>query len=239
MDPAIRKKMRECEDTLWYSLGMDRIVMRLMDMYIDRPKNFILDIGCDTGRSFRVLSRYGDVVGVDKAREAREYADVSDQGKIFVGDAAHLPFDNNSFHIVTCFDVLYHRWVADDVGIMREAYRVLKSGGLFILKEPAFDWLRSQHDVLYETRHRYTRRELIQKLKAAGFSVQKSTYANFLLFPLAVFTRIIEKFFTRLHSIDSLCADVPVFKYFLFTEAWFLRFVSFPFGLSILCVAKK
>jgi Methyltransferase domain len=51
-------------------------------------------------------------------------------------DIHTLPFAENSFHVVLCNHVLEH--VQDDIGAMKELYRVMKPGAFAILQVPFF-----------------------------------------------------------------------------------------------------
>ena len=89
--------------------------------------------------------------------------------------------------------MVYHLGVGSDTCALREIHRVLKPGGLFLLRVPAHDWLRGEHDRLVHTRHRYSRGEVLSKLGQAGFVVERLTWANSLLFPPAVAKRLLER----------------------------------------------
>ena len=95
--------------------------------------------------------------------------------------------------MVTSFDVLYHLNVDDDRAALDEIHRVLRPGGIALIRLPAFDWIRGAHDEVVHTRHRYTRDELSGKLEDAGFRLEHATYANFLLFPMAPAKRYLER----------------------------------------------
>ena len=88
--------------------------------------------------------------------------------------------------------MLYHLNVGDDSAALEEIHRVLRPGGVALIRLPAFDWIRGAHDEVVHTRHRYTRDELSAKLEDAGFRLEHATYANFLLFPLAPAKRYLE-----------------------------------------------
>jgi hypothetical protein len=70
---------------------------------------------------------------------------------------------------------------------------VLKPNGLLLLRVPAHDWLRGEHDRLVHTRHRYGRQEVDDKLRAAGFEVEQLSWANAVLFPAAAAKRLLER----------------------------------------------
>ena len=62
-----------------------------------------------------------------------------------------------------------------------------------LLRLPAHDWLRGRHDVAVHTRHRYTTGEVAGEGQRAGFQVVRLSYANCLLFPLALAKRALER----------------------------------------------
>src|SRR5207237_5248490 len=93
-----------------------------------------------------------------------------------------LPFATGTFDVATSFEVLYHLGVGSDEAALRELRRVLRPDGLLLLRVPAHDWLRGEHDRLVHTRHRYTRSEVVNKLSATGFVVDRVSWANSALF---------------------------------------------------------
>lgn len=96
----------------------------------------VLDVGCGGGYLAEDFAREGfSVSGVDPAARtiaaAREHAAqsaLSIDYRVASGEA--LPFGDAAFHIVCCCDVLEH--VDDLPGVVREAARVLKPGGLLL-----------------------------------------------------------------------------------------------------------
>jgi ubiquinone/menaquinone biosynthesis C-methylase UbiE len=94
-----------------------------------------------------------------------------------------LPFDDASFDLVTCLDVLYIAGL-DDRRAVRELHRVLRPSGTVILNLAAFEWLRGAHDVMVHTERRYSRGRVRKLLGDAGFRVARMTYWNAALFPI-------------------------------------------------------
>lgn len=51
--------------------------------------------------------------------------------EFILGSAYKLPFDDNSFDVVTCIQSFNHYPYQDEA--MKEVYRILKKGGIYIL----------------------------------------------------------------------------------------------------------
>ena len=230
------------EESHWWYLGMRRVVCSLLQQYLDRSRPLrILDAGCGTGGMVKQLQRFGSVVGLDLSDEALDLCRRRDLPHLTQASVERLPFAGESFDLLTSFDVLYHKAVVNDWLALGEFYRVLKPGGLLLLRVPAYDWLRGAHDVAVHTRHRYSHKELVRKLFAAGFRVQKLTHANTLLFPAAALKRLVEG--TEHPWRLDLELPPPLINRALLgilsLESVLLRRVSFPWGLSLVALAVK
>lgn len=64
----------------------------------------ILDVGCGNGAFLNSLPNGYQAVGLDSSQEALKYV----KGKAIHGDIAALPFESESFDLVTCLEVLEH-----------------------------------------------------------------------------------------------------------------------------------
>ncbi len=182
--------MYRVEDTHWWYLGMSRITRAVLERWY-RPGGGvrILDAGCGTGAVMTLLGAYGEVTGFDFAAEAVGFCRDRGLRRLARASIMQLPFADGRFDLVTSFDVLCERAVPDDLAALREIARVLAPGGRLVLRLPAYDWLRGQHDRAVHIRHRYTARELAGKLSDAGLLVDHVSYANALLFPVAAAKR--------------------------------------------------
>src|SRR5687768_8886988 len=159
--------MYRVEDTLWWYTGMRRIGEALLDGRL-QPGLRILDAGAGTGGNLRWLGRFGAAYGIDLSPEATRFCQARQLSTVARASVTDLPYPDSTFDLVTSFDVIYHLGVADDVAALRETARVLKPGGTLLVRVPALDALRSEHDAAVHTRQRYTLRELKEKVERAG-----------------------------------------------------------------------
>src|SRR5258708_15028620 len=117
---------------------MGRVARAVVERALDGRQGLrILDAGCGTGGTTIELRRFGDVVGVDLAWAALEPA----RGRGLTGLARAsiecMPFGAATFDVATSFEVVYHLGLASDAAALTEIRRVLKPGGVFLLRLPA------------------------------------------------------------------------------------------------------
>jgi len=237
------QRIFELEEKHWWYLGMKKIATSLLSPQIKNKNNLeILDAGCGTGGMILCLQQFGKVQGIDLSKEALNYCRKRGLKNIFQASVEKIPFPDKTFDLITSFDVLYHQWVKDDLVAIREIYRVLKPGGYFLVRVPAYDWLRGKHDKVVYTRHRYTREELVTETRSAGFKILRATYANTFLFPFAVAKRFLEKILPEEKTSDVKL--LPNFLNSLFTKILYLEAAAvskfdLPFGLSLFVLTQK
>lgn len=242
MNPEEYDRMYEAEERQWWYAGMRAISLSLLapEMPGLGPRPRILDAGCGTGNNVRHLGRHGRAVGVDLWEEALRLSR-SRAAAVARGDLAALPFADGSFDCVTSFDVLYHRWVRDDRAAAGELARVLRPGGLLLVRVPALRALWGAHDEAVHSRHRYTAREVRALLEGAGLTVVRTTYANTLLLPLVFARRTLDRITSRQGSdVSFLPAPLEwAFRGALLAEARLLRHLTLPLGASLFALGRK
>jgi SAM-dependent methyltransferase len=244
LDPAEYDYLYDLEENLWWFVAQRRITEALLAKHVgpsSGPRK-VLDAGCGTGGQLEQLQHYGQVTSFDFEPLAVEYFAKRQRGRILVASTDAIPFADNSFDLVTSFDVICQLPSPDDELALRELGRVLKPGGTLYVRTPALQGLYGGHDVTLHTKHRYTSGEMARKMRQAGLEVQQSTYANTLLFPVAATRRMIAK--ARGSSGESDVRAVhpllnEALKALFSVEAMVLPRTSLPVGLSVIAVARK
>ena len=236
--------MYQVEDHHWWYRGMEHITCHLLDRYLPRTEAAlrILDGGCGTGAVMKYLCRYGEVTGFDYAAEALHYSQKRGHTRLVRASVLEIPFAHDLFDLIVSFDVICERGVHDEQALAEFA-RILKPGGLVMLRLPAYDWLRGKHDIATHILHRYTRGEIGAKLKGSGFTPLCLSYANMFLFPIVVAKRLSERLFSPNQTGSDLTLDPGPLNGALCTilsaEAPLVSSSGLPFGLTVVAVARK
>ena len=244
MEPSEYRAIYTVEDRHWWYAGMARISQTLLaETYPDRRDLRILDAGCGTGGALSFLSGFGAVTGSDVSPLALAYSRARGHAALSQASVIALPYAGASFDLVTSFDVLYHRAVGDPRVALGEFRRVLRPGGRVLLRLPAYDWLRGGHDAIVHTARRFTTGGLAESLRETGFTIERLTYANTLLFPLAVAKRLLERLAPAAPAHSDVAANPAwldaALSRPLAAEAIWLRRRDLPFGLSVVALARR
>jgi SAM-dependent methyltransferase len=190
MEPEQYELLYHCEEGMWWFVGMRQIAMTLMGGLL-RPGLRCLEAGCGTGFNALFHARqYGwQVFAFDISERALSYAESRGVERLTRASLVNLPYAAGSFDCITCLDVLFSLNVEAGAAALRELYRVLKPGGFLLLRTAALPWMNGRHSELVHEKHRYRLGELGAAMETAGFRLQRKTYANSLLLPLAALKR--------------------------------------------------
>lgn len=200
-----------------------------------------LEVGCGTGSNLRLLRAEGfNVIGLDNSLYALSLAKMNTQDPFINGDLNMLPIRPESVGLVIAMDIIEH--LENDANGIHECYQALREGGILILTVPTFKFLWGIQDVVTGHKRRYSRREIIDKVSHEGFKILQSSYFNFFLFlPILFARRLIRLIGLRIESENDI--NSPLINFLLQAifslELYVLKYVSFPFGVSIVCVARK
>lgn len=137
-----------------------------------------LDCGCGGGANVkRLLEKCAKAYGIDysevsveKSKEVNAQAISQGRCEIYHSDVRTLPFESESFEIVTAFETIYF-WEEIDKAF-REINRVLKSGGYFVItnESTGTDKTSVKFSKIIDGMKLYTAEQLIALLESAGFS---------------------------------------------------------------------
>src|SRR5436190_9928021 len=235
------------EETYWWFVAMRQITDTIAAPDLAKLNLKILDAGCGTGFN---LGYYGaaasrDVYGLDIAAAALEHVRRRGFRKVAQASITDIPFRSETFDLVFSFEVVTQTPYSAHDSALREMRRVLKPGGHLFIRVPAFMWLWSSHDDELQVRYRYSRNELVKRLGQCGFSVDWASYANGFLFPVILTRRFLKRAGigggTDVKPLPSGLGWLDgVFRRILAREAlWFKSGKHLPFGLSLICYARK
>jgi len=124
---------RAAQYALWYQTPAGQYADTLekelfLKLVQPEPGQSVLDIGCGTGHNlafFRELEL--KAAGIDASKPMLDIASkkLGSNAELYWGRAEELPFDNNSFDIVTLITVL--EFVSDPTRVLKEASRVARA----------------------------------------------------------------------------------------------------------------
>jgi SAM-dependent methyltransferase len=242
MDDCLMQAMLELDDHHWWYRGRRRIIRAELDRLALPAGAKVLDAGCGSGRTMIELTGYGEVTGIELDPNAAEVARGRGAGEVRIGRLEELPWDANTFDLITCLDVIEH--TADDRVTLEELRRVCKQGGWLLVTVPAYQALWSQHDEANHHFRRYGRRTLRRAALDAGWRVRRMTSFNSLLLAPAAAVRIAQ----RWRSSSDYTPDLrlgpawlnSVLERPLALEAdWLAHGRTLPVGLSLMATLEN
>jgi SAM-dependent methyltransferase len=245
MEKSYARQYALLEEQHWWFVAR-RLVLRDLLARLGWPQQpRILEIG--VGPGYNLLEIYppgARLEGVEPDEALAALAAGRGPMPVFQATIDRLPSEirDESYDGVTMFDVLEH--IEDDAGALRMASQKLRPGGWIVLSVPAYMWLWGQQDAVNQHFRRYTLRELRWKLQAADFTVERATYFNTFLFPPIAAVRLFARYGRRRHNEKGDFAygrnpSNPVLHSMFAAERVFLRYIDFPFGVSIFAAARK
>jgi SAM-dependent methyltransferase len=254
--PDFFEKMFALEENNFWFQARNRILRGLFEKFIGKNQTAnILEIGVGTGYVLKELSSLknfklqGGELHISGLRFARKRLP---EVEFIQLDATRMPF-KNEFEAVGAFDVLEH--VDEDLKIMQGVHRSLKAGGLFFITVPQHKFLWSKQDEGAYHKRRYSREEMLDKLKNSNFEIEFVSSFVTILFPLMFLSRwsVLKKHPPK-NGIDYGSQDVEydfdelkISPFVNTISGLLMRFdeiclkmgLSLPFGGSLAVVARK
>lgn len=176
-DPAYFDRLAEIESAHWWSLGLWRLERYWLESALrGRSGLLALDVGGGTGLTAARLARLpgiARVIGVEPSPAALTRARQHLSSWVRA-TALSLPFEDGAFDLITCLDVLQHLPEGGDRDGARELFRVLRPGGVALIRANArgFTRPRARSGPVYRLD------ELADVIAGAGFRIRRASYAN-------------------------------------------------------------
>jgi SAM-dependent methyltransferase len=244
MDDEAYKEMIELQEKHWWFVARREVIQSIMNLQMNESSTSkVLEIGCGVGGNVGLLSQSGNYLGIDMHRSAVDYC--SEKFPQFDFQCTRMEdipreFSSNKFDSIYILDVLEH--IDDQIAILKSTQNYLNQNGKILLTVPAFEFLWSPHDDFVHHVRRYTKNGLKKTLEEAGFKIERISYFNSILFPLALIQRLsmrlVKKKLSTHLSTPPKVVD-RLFQFIFAQEAWILKHTNLPVGLSIIVVVSK
>jgi len=142
----------------------------------------LLDIGCGQGFFLEYAEKYYETYGMDISKYAiKDARNKTYTTKYILMDVTKLGFKDNSFDIITCFDVLEH--LKNPKSTLQDIYRMLRRKGILAMTVPNLNSiglkLKQERWFGYrDTTHisLLTNKEWLIMLEKCGFNIIKVFY---------------------------------------------------------------
>ena len=170
---------------LWDEIRHEELISAVLEMSTPHSGKNILDMGCGTGGMPHYIHDMNYIIGTDISdvaiKQAKETFKDNPKKMFKQMDAQNLTFRNKEFDIVFAKEVIEH--LPDVQKAIKEIYRVLKPGGLFVLTSPNRGSMHLQVNKIlgykdfkcsYDHIKEYTYEETVKILEDAGFTIKSS-----------------------------------------------------------------
>lgn len=231
------------KDHFWFK-ARRKFILQIMNN-LSRDKS-VLDVGCSSGILLHELKDSGypaeNLYGVDISQEAITRCRDSGLKNTFLMDGQKIALDKK-MDVIIASDCLEH--IEGDIEALENWHSLLKDEGLLIVFVPAFKALWSDHDEVNMHFRRYTRKELKEKMRKAGFSVTKASYWNFFLFLPLFSMRALGKILKKkgkhgnTGDLQRIGKMNGILYRLMFSENLILKYINLPVGISVFCLGKK
>lgn len=216
-----------------------------------KNKTKFLEIGCGTGAFIKeiVQNKNLQITGSEIYIKGLKIAKNNLPQVEFIQYDASAGYINKKYNLIASFDVLEH--IDDDIAALLNINQMLKEKGRFVISVPQYMFLWSKLDELVMHKRRYSKKELIAKLKESGFNIVFSTSFLFTLFPLMFLQRLFDKEGkeqdlkkSEKHALEKRTKFPSILNhmldFFMRIDEFFISIgISLPFGGTLIVIAEK
>lgn len=215
-----------------------------------QPDGMLLEVGCATGLFLDAAQRLGawQVQGIEPSAQSAEYARQTYGLDVITSSYEDTHLESQRYDVVTMWDVLEH--LHEPVAAVQDVARILKPGGIFVIKVPHFESLATRFFGRYwagldAPRHLYVfPKSLLEgMLQQASFEILESQcWGGYHIFALSLL------FWLRSHLSEPEHSKLDAFVRFLL-HSLPVRALTFPWfafvdrvlrrGNTLIMVARK
>jgi SAM-dependent methyltransferase len=234
LDPEFSQHYRDLYENHWWFRAREELIVKFLRR--EQPPGgwkTILDIGCGDGLFFDKLMQFGDVEGIEPAKEViRSKNPFRQRIHLAKFDESFQP--QKHYSLILMLDVLEH--LPAPVEALRHAISLLQPGGSLFITVPAFKTLWTTHDELNNHFTRFTKASFRRVADEAGMKIVETRYFFFSVFLAKLAVRAKECIFGAKPAIPIVPA--PGLNRLLFSaaslEEKLLGILPIPVGSSLL-----
>lgn len=242
METKLYQEMYAVESQHWWFRARRDILASLIMKYV--PQGNILDVGCGTGFILEALKTEDvskcETWGIDISEIAVQVCQEKGLTKVTQGVLENNTLPEHYFDLIMFLDMIEH--LDHDLPALLKAKHYLKPQGQILITVPAYQFLWSAHDEIHHHKRRYTKKQIMKLLSQSGYEVVFLSYFNTFLFPLIAIARLTSNLLHRHHRSDAQLPSALV-NYVLYqvfrSEQKLVPEISFPFGVSLVCLARN
>jgi ubiquinone/menaquinone biosynthesis C-methylase UbiE len=178
-------------ECLWDNVRTKELTRHIIEAIFPSHNSTILEIGCGSGGSASYIGECKSYIGTDISEVAISQANLGygkkPNFKFIEMDAMKLQFKEDQFDVVIAREVIEH--LPTPIDCLKEAFRVLKSGGMFVVTSPNRDSLHLRVNRMlgyqdfkcsFDHVKEFTFQEAVSMLTQVGFEI-KDTKGAFLM----------------------------------------------------------
>lgn len=247
--PEYYEQLGRFEQAHPWSAYMQRLAFAVLDTHSSGAPTRVLDAGCGAGYftlRWQEHSRIRLAVGIDYSLDALRVSRRRGLAQVAAASVAALPLRDSVFDVVSCADVIQHLSADDASRTMVEFARVLRSGGLLLLRAAARRGLGSKKHRDVADYQQWEPEKLRRYLEPCGFRIVWMSLVNWLpalVADLRAYSRPVPVgdigLQVPLDLVDGL-RRAALATYWGIEEIVLLRLgLRLPGGHTLLCLARK